>query len=200
MARFGVTTALVLIELFGLRGPLEVGAGFNALLAALSLGLSLRASSESAVVAPAGSTHTTDATTLVALFGTGFASMAMEVVWVRQFTPLLGNVVYAFALILASYLLATLAGSLLYRRRSAALPREGPPPAVWIALALASLLPAVGADPRLPGIPRVQGIFVPPLRSIAAVALSVAPLSAVLGFVQPWLVDRWSGGASLRSG
>ena len=39
-----------------------------------------------------------------ALFVTGFASMAMEVVWVRQFTPLLGNVVYAFASILASYL------------------------------------------------------------------------------------------------
>jgi predicted membrane-bound spermidine synthase len=195
-----LTTALVLIELFGLRGTLEVGAGFNALLAALSLGLSLRASSESAAVAPAGSAHTTDATTLVALFGTGFASMAMEVVWVRQFTPLLGNLVYAFALILASYLLATLAGSLLYRRWSASLPQDGPPALVWIALVVGAMLPAVAADPRLPGIPRFQGLFVPAGASIAAVALSVAPLAGMLGFVTPWLVDRWSGGASREAG
>ena len=195
-----LTTALVLIELFGLRGTLEVGAGFNALLAALSFGLSLRASSELAVVSPAGSSHTTDATTLVALFGTGFASMAMEVVWVRQFTPLLGNLVYAFALILASYLLATLAGSLLYRRWSASLPEDGPPAVVWMALVVGAMLPAVAADPRLPGIPRFQGLFVPALSSIAAVALSVAPLAGVLGFVTPWLVDRWSGGASRKAG
>ena len=85
-----------------------------------------------------------------ALLGTGFASMAMEVVWVRQFTPLLGNLVYAFALILASYLLATLTGSLLYRRWSASLPEDGPPAVVWMTLVLAAMLPAVAADPRLP--------------------------------------------------
>jgi spermidine synthase len=195
-----LVTAIVLIEFLGLRGTLELGAGFNALLAVLSLGLAVRASSEPAVVAPAGSAYTTDATTLAALFGTGFASMAMEVVWVRQFTPLLGNVVYAFAILLASYLLATLAGSLLYRRRSALLPDGGPPAAVWMALALAAMLPAVAADPRLPGVPRFQGIRVPGLGSIAIVALAVAPLAAVLGFVTPWLVDRWSGGYSRRAG
>src|SRR5207247_4504183 len=36
--------------------------------------------------------------------------------------------------------------------------------------------------------------------SIAAVALSVAPLAGLLGFVTPWLVDRWSGGSSRRAG
>jgi predicted membrane-bound spermidine synthase len=195
-----LATALVLIELFGLPGTLEFGASLNALLAALSLALALRTSSESAAVAPAAAAHATDASTVVALFGTGFASMAMEVVWVRQFTPLLGNLVYAFALILASYLLATLAGSLLYRRSSASLPEDGPPAVVWMALALASMLPAVASDPRLPGIPRFQGLFVPAPGSIAAVALSVAPLAGVLGFVTPWLVDRWSGGSSRRAG
>jgi spermidine synthase len=195
-----LATALVLIELFGLPGTLEFGAGLNALLAALSLALSLRAPSESAAAAPAAAAPAADAATLAALFGTGFASMAMEVVWVRQFTPLLGNLVYAFALILASYLLATLAGSLLYRRRSASLPADGPPALVWMALALAAMLPAVAADPRLPGIPRFQGLFVPAPASIAAVALSVAPLAGLLGFVTPWLVDRWSGGSSRRAG
>jgi len=195
-----LATAGVLIELFGFRGTLEFGAGLNALLAALSLGLGLRAPSESVVPAPAAASYRTDRSTLVALFGTGFASMAMEVVWVRQFTPLLGNLVYAFALILASYLLATLAGSLLYRRWSASLPDDGPPAVVWMALALVAMLPAVAADPRLPGVPRLQGLFVPALASLAAVALSVAPLAGVLGFVTPWLVDRWSAGASRRAG
>ncbi len=40
-------------------------------------------------------------TLLVLLLATGLISMGMEVVWIRQFTPYLGNVVYAFALILA---------------------------------------------------------------------------------------------------
>ena len=195
-----LATALVLIELLGLRGTLHVGAGFNVLLAVLSLALSARATSEPAVVAPADGAYASDATTAAALLGTGFASMAMEVVWVRQFTPLLGNLVYAFAVILASYLLATLAGSLLYRRRSHATAGEGPPAAAWIALAIASMLPAVAADPRLPGMPRFQGIQVPPLVCVIAVALAVAPLSAILGYVTPWLVDRWSGGFSRRAG
>ena len=195
-----LASALVLIEVFGLQGTLDRGAALNVMLALASLALAARAASESGAPAPPASTYQADATIPVALVGTGFASMAMEVVWVRQFTPLLGNLVYAFALILASYLLATLAGSLLYRRRSARLPPEGPPAALWIALTLAAMLPALAADPRLPGVPRFQGLFVPAASSIAAVAVSVAPLSALLGFVTPWLVDAWSGGSSRRAG
>jgi hypothetical protein len=44
--------------------------------------------------------------------------MALDVVWVRQFTPYLGTVVYAFAAILGLHLLKTFIGSWLYRRRS----------------------------------------------------------------------------------
>lgn len=197
-----LASAFVLIEILGLLGTLALGAAFNALLAALSLGLSLRASSAPAFTAPREGSSPGPSTILAALFGTGFASMAMEVVWVRQFAPLLGNLVYAFALILASYLLATLAGSLVYRSRSAALPADGPPAGVWAALTLFAMLPAVLVDPRVPGVARFNelGLAIPPMRSIALVALAVAPLSAVLGFVTPWLVDRWSGGASRRAG
>jgi spermidine synthase len=194
-----LASALVLIEFLGLRGTLALGAGFNALLAALSLGLSLGASSGPAFTAPSEGSSAGPSTTLAALFGTGFASMAMEVVWVRQFAPLLGNLVYAFALILASYLLATLAGSLAYRSRSASLPADGPPAGVWVAVTLFSMIPALLVDPRLPGVRRFE-LLVPPLQSVAVVALAVAPLSAVLGFVTPWLVDLWSGGASRRAG
>ena len=50
------------------------------------------------------------------LFTTGFASMAMEVVWTRAFTPILKTQVYSFAMVVATYLAATFAGSWLYRR------------------------------------------------------------------------------------
>ena len=63
-----------------------------------------------------------------------------------------------------------------------------------------AVLPAVAADPRLPGVVRFPGLALPPPGSILLVALAVAPLSAVLGFVTPWLVDRWSGGYSRRAG
>jgi spermidine synthase len=195
-----LAAALALIEILGLRGTLAVGASLNLLLAVLSLVLAVRAPSEPmAARAPAEGVGSADRTTLAALFATGFASMAMEVVWVRQFAPLLGNLVYAFAVILAAYLLATLAGSLFYRAHSASRPAEGPPAALWMALALATMLPAIAVDPRL-GVPRFAGPEVVPLRAIAVVACAVAPLSAVLGFVTPWLVDRWSGGAARRAG
>jgi len=195
-----LAAAFVLIELYGLQGTLDLGAGLNSLLAAGSLVLSLRAPAAAPPEDAAAPRGVGDPVTLAALFGTGFASMAMEVVWVRQFAPLLGNVVYAFALILAAYLVATLAGSLLYRARSAALPASGPPPAAWLAMAVFAMLPAIAADPRLPGMLRFGHLSLPPLRSIVAVALAVGPLSAALGFVTPWLVDRWSGGGARRAG
>jgi spermidine synthase len=50
------------------------------------------------------------------LFTSGLSSLAMEVVWTRQFVPFLGPVVYSFAVMLAVYLGATAAGSRIYRR------------------------------------------------------------------------------------
>ncbi len=46
---------------------------------------------------------------------TGLTSMAGEVVWIRLFTPYLGTVVYAFAIILSVYLASTFTGSQIYR-------------------------------------------------------------------------------------
>jgi predicted membrane-bound spermidine synthase len=50
------------------------------------------------------------------LFTTGFTSLAMEVAWTRAFTFVLKTTIYAFAMILTTYLLATWIGSYLYRR------------------------------------------------------------------------------------
>ncbi len=78
------------------------------------------------------------------LFTTGICSMAMEVIWIRQFTIYLGNVVYAFAGILATYLLATYVGSLTYRRM--AREPQGVGDAAWVCIGFAALLPLLFAD------------------------------------------------------
>jgi len=118
--------------------------------------------------------------------------MGMEVVWIRQFTPYLGNVVYAFAGILAVYLLATFWGSQDYRSwtRSHS-PGESAP--AWILLALFAVIPLATADPLLPL--RIGGVELGGLR-LSAIVL----FCGYAGFLTPLLVDSWSLGDPDRAG
>lgn len=120
------------------------------------------------------------------LFLTGFATMGMEVIWIRLFTPYIGPVVYSFALVLATYLAATFLGSQVYRRWNQTHDHEGR--AVWIGLSFLGLLPLLTADARLP------------LNDPVRVILGIVPVSGVIGFLTPMLVDRWSGGDPARAG
>jgi spermidine synthase len=199
-----VISALVLIELLGFRGTLWVAASGNVLLAAVAF-----TSARSAVASriPGASVQETHravrssptargAGLLGLLFLTGLTSMALEVVWVRQLTPFLGTVVYAFAMILAVYLLATSVGSALYRRWSAATWSQDDVSrarGVWLAAGCAALLALAGADPRL-GAPGIGWA------AFARVLVGVAPFSAAMGFLTPLLVDRWSSGSPQRAG
>ena len=123
-ATAGVTIPLLLIELFGFHGTLRVGACFNVLLAVTAFLLSFaRKSSQSGVRSPQPIAPRTDGPGMLSgrallwlLFGTGLTSMGAEVVWVRLYTPSLSTVVYAFAIILGLYLIATDVGSWYYRR------------------------------------------------------------------------------------
>jgi predicted membrane-bound spermidine synthase len=130
------------------------------------------------------------------LFTTGLVSMGMEVVWVRQFSPFLGTVVYAFASILAIYLGATFVGAIAYRRWSRAGPAAGDSSqlaVLWSAALWFGLLPLLGADPRL-APPNSFAI------GIARLTFAIAPFCATVGFLTPMLVDRWSGGDPRRAG
>jgi spermidine synthase len=198
-----LASAFVLVELLGFRGTLAFTAGLNALLGLAALAVSFRLTGDSAEARPDAApmaTVSADPETgrriLTALFVTGFASMAMEVVWVRQFTPYLGTVVYSFASILAVYLVATFVGSRLYQswvRSAAAAVASTPGVFLFGALGLLGVLPLVAADYRLP-IPLVMaGGFV---RMVAG----ITPFCAALGFVTPLLVDRWSHGDPRRVG
>ncbi len=194
-------SSLVLIELFGFRGTLGLAALLNAALAVAALLLGSRPAPAVPEAAPVTATAGVGRgpgrrrVVLLALFATGFSSMGMEVVWVRQLTPYLGTLVYAFALILALYLAATFAGSAVYRRwgREASTPSAVTWSRGWGWLALLGLLSLAGADPRLgwqPGF--VEGA--------ARAAFAIVPLCAALGFFTPMLLDRWSGGDPRKAG
>jgi spermidine synthase len=181
-ALVGAMLPLLLIELYGFRGTLKIGAALNFLLAIAAFVLSSRykervskQAASQVAVRPAGGWGL-----LALLFATGLTSMGVEVVWIREFTPYLGTVVYAFASVLAVYLGATFLGSRIYRFWSRTHQQEGR--LVWILLGLSALLPLFFADPQF-HIGKSFRLF-----------LGVAPFSALLGFVTPMLVDRWSGG------
>ncbi len=186
----GATIPLLLIELYGFHGALRIGAILNVVICVAALALAF-VSQPAGAVASASEERSVagrdgEKGILVLLFITGLGTMGMELIWIRLFTPYVGPVVYAFALILASYLLATFVGSQVYRRWSRSHDRESR--LAWISLALLGLLPLLASDPRVP------------LGWIGRVVLGVAPFAGVVGFLTPALVDRWSGGDPERAG
>ncbi|MFH1147188.1 MAG: hypothetical protein V1736_05710, partial [Pseudomonadota bacterium] len=189
-------TALVLIELFGFRSTLRIGALFNFLIAVASFVLS---STSSGKVLPAEKdrpggeeipqgviSRREGHLICVILTITGFASMGMEVVWVRAFTPVLKTLTYSFASLLTTYLLATWIGSCLYRRHIDQ-KRVWPAGTILAVLTVVSFFPLVMNDPRLEvGIP--TALF------------SIFPLSCALGYLTPQLIDRYSLGEPVGAG
>jgi spermidine synthase len=191
-ALFGATIPLLFVEISGFHGTLQVGAACNCVIALLAVDLSMKAGkdklSAGAVQPPAEPVSPGSAgnALLALLFATGLTSMGMEVVWVRQFTPFIGTVVYAFASILAIYLAATFLGSRVYRHWSARYSKEND--LLWTMLALFALLPLVAANPKLV------------LPSLVRLAFGIAPFAGLLGFITPMLVDRWAGGNPAKAG
>lgn len=216
----GTTVPLILVELFGFRTTLSFGASLNLMLAASAMALSFgrqenREETQRPEPTPVGNSKPEAlSSTLVLLFATGLTSMAVEVVWIRQFTPFLGTVVYAFALILGSYLAATFAGSQIYRLWSRSRVAEGR--WLWVLLGCSILLPLITADLNVHVGPLPVGEWVSKLThiplaqvslrrgntlpNIMRLVIGICPFSAILGFVTPMLVDRRSGGDPDRAG
>jgi spermidine synthase len=187
----GATVPLLFIEVFGFRGTLRVGTILNFAVALSAFLLSLgteRAGAPEVAAPPQPATVITGSQKgiLSLLFLTGLATMGMEVVWIRLFTPSIGPMVYSFALILASYLFATFVGSRIYRAWSRNHSVEGA--LIWVLLSLMGILPLVATDSRY--------LMAPLYR----VFIGVMPFSAAMGFLTPMLVDRWSQGDPGRAG
>ncbi len=179
-------TAGVLIEVMGFRHTLWTAGCINFTIATVAVILGLRSPAPRAAAGEARALPRREAPkwSLAILFTTGFAALGMEVVWTRAFSPVLGTLVYAFAALLVTYLVATWIGSWRYRRDLARGKVIAIAPLI-VVVAVSALLPAVLPDPRLPGNWMV----------IAAIALgSIVPLCAALGYLTPRLVDDVSRG------
>jgi spermidine synthase len=198
----GATVPPLLVEIYGFRGTLTVGAILNCLLFLSVMALSNRMFRvERSSSFSSGACSSEEGTgqgqfrdnkrDLVLLFTTGLTSMGAEVVWIRLFTPYLGTVVYAFAMILGVYLAATFVGSQIYRHLSRTAVREVT--LVWGALGLATLLPLAAASPQFT-LPEYQ------LLMLMRLVLGIALFSGLMGFLTPLLVDRWSEGNPDRAG
>jgi spermidine synthase len=192
-AAAGAIIPLLLIELYGFRGTLIVGAALNTSLAISAFVLSTRVragqsttSSQQVVPEVPRPPASLSRRPLVLLFATGLTSMGLEVVWIRQFTPYLGTMVYAFAAILALYLVSTLIGSKIYRLW--ARKQGGEPDLIWIGLGFCSFLSLAAGDPHFRLLTLLRPI------------IGIAPFSMTLGFITPMLVDRWSEGNPDRAG
>ncbi|KAB2841263.1 MAG: hypothetical protein F9K47_11710 [Burkholderiales bacterium] len=181
-------TATVLVELLGFRRTLWVAGSANLAIAFTSLWLARvapgRLVAAGAANGAVGETARPVPWALSILFTTGFVSLAMEVVWARSFTPIVGAQVYSFAALLVIYLVATWVGSQRYRRDLA---RGQVKSTAWLlaVLALVAFLPVLLNDPRIVHGGR-RGLFL--------MALSLFPLCAVLGYLTPRLIDLVSGG------
>jgi spermidine synthase len=188
-------TALVLVEVFGFRSTYMIAATINCSIAAIGFGLARIYRFELGQVAALrspmqglmqpkmqASGHWLE----VILFTTGFTSLAMEVAWTRSFTFVLKTTIYAFAMILTTYLLSTWIGSYIYRRSM----KNG-----WListdkvlgALCLFSLLPILLNDPRLG-------------ENVTVTLSSIVPFCLALGYLTPQLIDEYSRGDPANAG
>ena len=186
----GTDLPLFLIELLGFRGTLKIAVACNFLITASALALSGRTGEakpawpEEKTVAPVNAAGGRRMLLLLVL--SGLTSMGMEVVWVRSYTPYFGTVVYAFASLLGAYLLATVAGSALYRRWSVRHSQENP--LLWTWLAACALFPLLATSPTVR------------MADALRLALGVIPFTGLLGFITPMLVDRYSSGNPSKAG
>ena len=185
-----VASAAVFVELFGFTQTGLIAAGINIGIAAVSF---LLPSDHGAPFARPTPEHAPPPPTqgraewiMAVLFTTGFCSLGMEVLWTRAFTIILWTTIYAFAIILATYLVATWIGSALYRLSLRL--NAGPTEAVLlVVVAAAAFVPVVCDDPRLH-------------HSVIGVLLSLVPICALLGYLTPKLLDEYGGGDPRAAG
>jgi predicted membrane-bound spermidine synthase len=189
-AMLGSFLPLLLIESYGFHKTLRIGAILNVAIAVSAFVVSLASRPvQPRVSAPSEAAYgaiDSRRSVLVLLFTTGLATMGMELLWIRLFTPYIGPVVYSFGMILVAYLLATFVGSRVYRNWSRNRKQESR--LTWISLALLGMLPLLTADARVP------------LHVGLRIFLGVMPFAGMMGFLTPMLVDRWSGGDPDRAG
>lgn len=198
-------SAIVLIEKLGFHRTLWVAAAANFTIAFVSACLGWQHQKSSANFPEiAGSIESGPVPepspkklTKWILFSTGFASMAMEVVWTRAFTPVLKTQVYSFAMVVFTYLGATFLGSALYRqhlRRGKVISKA----ALLSMLAFAAFVPIIVNDLHFV----VEEFWTNQwsIPNAAKLLGGICPFCALLGYLTPQLIDEYSAGEPKRAG
>lgn len=210
-----LVTAYVLIELFGFSGTLLVGAFGNFAVALLAMWRArasrLVASGQPAQIAgseqPDKEAANSNRIALAILFWTGFASMAMEVVWVRAFLYAIGHEVYSFAQLLAAYLFGTCIGSAYYRHVGKK-ENKAPIGLVLAVLGAACVFPLIFNDIAvrqavaltIADLTHGSGdALLTGVSSILAI-LSVVPASIFFGYLTPRIIDEYGQGNENTAG
>ena len=196
-ATFGtIITAVFLVEKLGFSNTLTFGAFGNFSLALICLikGFYGKANPElggpilppSKILVIENWLLNKKSRTYLILFITGLTSLAMEVTWIRGFTPVLGTTIYAFAGVLATYLFSMILGSHLYRRD---LNKKKTISTLKLigACFLFAFFPIFLSDPRTHPV----GIML---------LASILPLCIALGYLTPKLIDQVSQGNPKEAG
>jgi predicted membrane-bound spermidine synthase len=192
-----LATAIALIEIFGLDGTYRIAAVINLLIAVLAALLGYQWAQTGRdhptlddpsvmSIEPLRRSGTVPRRVQLILFLTGLCCLGLEICWTRDFTIDLQTTIYAFAEILATYLIGTAIGTQLYRvatRRGQQIPLNRLLGLVFPA----ALLPVLLGDPRL-------GL------SIGLPLISLLPFSMVLGAITPCLIDRHAKGDPVLAG
>jgi spermidine synthase len=212
-----LAAGFLLLPQLGLRGTVLVAAGLHVVAGILALLFSraqragklaseeLQSSEQSAVSEFANELPMSATSLLICLAVLGGVAMAYEISWTRMLATMLGNSVYAFTLILATFLAGIALGSLLFERR---LTRTHG--IVLRTLASAQTASAAGALLLLIFLQRIPGVIPPILRftheSFGGVllaqfltsAVTMLPVAVLLGFSLPALLLLATRASSTR--
>lgn len=113
-------SAFVLIELFGLQSSLMIAVVVNFLIGLVAFFIHARDAKakiqKGTNLQLAKIISRPRLIVLVAFFMSGLIAIAYEVLWSRIFTPTIGTLIYAFATVLAIYILGIGIGSLIYQK------------------------------------------------------------------------------------
>jgi len=179
-----ITSGFVLIELFGFRSTILLGFianCFAALLAILTSRRILQRLDAAGTSVPSQPVEK-QRRELALIFVLGCASLGLEVVWTRAFTPIMLTSVYAFSALLTTYLLGNAVGSGMYSRA-----RSKEPLRYFFLLGAASALVLITCDPR------VKPHFISPL-------VSIFPAAVLFGYLSTLLIDRYANDLPSRLG
>jgi spermidine synthase len=174
-ALIGCLMPILLIEIAGFKATLVFTAALNIFCVLLSLGLyKTTPRSETALPPSRERDASIPARYAFIVFLTGFAALGSEVVWIRSFAQTLSTTVYAFAAVLAVYLVSNFAGTWYYLKQ-----RELEK-ARW----LPKLLLLMPAMTLLPAIFTSQALINP------ASVISIAAICFIFGYLTPYLIDK----------